>query len=570
MALKNPSTNGYDAHLRSLAERYIARTCSDFPQWGSGLGFSKYESQLGGSDLKTRTARIAFLERLLLETEALPAGELAKDDWLDRRCFLSLLRTELLQSRDLERYRTNPQECCDSAVGAVFELIIRHSDNLKKARPAIEARLAAIPGFLKHGAAAVRNPVPLWTKLAMQSCKGAAEFVMTIGQTLAEHSPDPARTRKIATAAAKAFSNYAKTISAKKQGKAGDFAIGRERFEYLVREKTGLDWSLGEIEAEGHRLIQQLSAELEVEAKKSARRLGGKEKKTAKQILEAARDSWIPEAPLLELYTRSSEEWRQRVVKSGLYPVPPGESLKVTPVPDFMREHFPTAAYSSPGAFEKKQQGIFWVNDLGTTKRNPEEKLREERQHFGLELTSAHEGYPGHHLQFAIQNRHPSPIRRLCGHAIFYEGWTMWCEKLAVEKRWVRGSQAHLARLQQLHDALWRAYRIVIDCGLHSGKLTHEAAAQILVKGVGFTPSRARADVNWYTAAPTVPMSYLLGRLELERVKDTRVKKGGWSLRKFHDWALSHGAIPWTWIERSEPTWMNEVKTYEKSVLAGR
>jgi len=534
--------------LRALGECFIKRTCSDFPQWGSSLGFSKYESQLAGSDLKTRKERMLFLEQLLRETEALPAAKLSGDDWLDRRCFFSMLRTELLNSRDLERYRTNPQECCDSAVGAVFELIIRHSENLKKARPAIEARLAAIPGFLKQGAAAVRTPVPLWTKLAVQSCKGAKDFVENIGEQLVIISPDPAKTRKIATAAAKAFDEYSKAIRAKKHGKPGDFSLGRERFEYLVRERTGLDWSLGEIEAEGHRLIGELSEELEMEARKHGA-------KSAKQILDKARDSWIPGAPLLELYTRSSEQWRERVVKSGLYPIPPGETLKVTPVPDFMREHFPTAAYSSPSAFEGRQRGIFWVNDLGATKRDPEEKLREERQHFGLELTSAHEGYPGHHLQFAIQNRHPSRIRRLCGHAIFYEGWTMWCEKLAVEKGWVKGPHTPYARFQQLHDALWRAYRIVIDCGLQSGKLTHEAAAQILVKGVGFTPARARADVNWYTAQPTVPMSYLLGRLELERVKDARMKGKsgkGWSLRKFHDWALGYGAVPWRWIEQSE------------------
>jgi uncharacterized protein (DUF885 family) len=130
----------------------------------------------------------------------------------------------------------------------------------------------------------------------------------------------------------------------------------------------------------------------------------------------------------------------------------------------------------------------------------------------------------------------------------------MWCEKLAVDQKWI--IEPH-ARLQQLHDSLWRAYRIVIDCGLHSGKLTHEAAAQILVQGVGFTPARARADVNWYTAAPTVPLSYLLGRLELERLKNRLVGRKdsqggeGWSLRKFHDWILSHGAIPWAWIEQA-------------------
>ncbi len=534
--MKSPSTK-----LRALGERYIERTCSDFPQWGSALGFSKYEPLLGGSDAKTRADRNLFLEELRAEAESLPAAALTGDDWLDRRCFLSLLRTELLNGRDLERWRRNPQECCDGAVGAVFELVIRHAEDLRKARPAIESRLAAIPRFLKEGASAISSPVPLWTRLAVQSCKGAREFVETIGETLAALSSDPARTRKLARAAGKAFDLYASTVAKKKQGKPGDFAIGSERFELLVRERTGLDWSLPEIEAEGHRLIAELSSELAKEARRHGRG-------SVSQILARARDSWTPEAPLLDLYTRSSDRWRKRVVKSGLYPIPPGETLKVTPVPDFMRDHFPTAAYSSPGPFEKRQRGIFWVNDLGATKKDPEEALREARQHFGLELTSAHEGYPGHHLQFAIQNRHPSHIRRLCSHAIFYEGWTMWCEKLAVEKGWVRGPHA---RLQQLHDALWRAYRIVIDCGLHSGKLTHEAAAQVLVKGVGFTPDRARADVNWYTAAPTVPMSYLLGRLELERVKSRFIDAEAWSLRKFHDWALSHGAVPWTWIEQS-------------------
>lgn len=527
--------------LRLLGERYIRRTCSDFPQWGSGVGFRRYEPGLAGSDEATRLARNSFLEELLTDVDALPASEMKGADWLDRRCFLSLLRTELFQSRDLERWRTNPQECCDGAVGAVFELVIRHSKNLRKALPAIESRLAAIPDFLAAGSAAVKCPVPLWTRLAVHSCAGAREFVLTLGETLAGVSSHPAKTRNLASDAARAFESYAKAISARRPGKGNGFALGRERFEWLVRERTGLDWSLPEIEAEGRRLIASLRREIAAEARKHGNG-------SADVILARIRDAWVPEAPLLELYRRSSEQWRKRVIMSGLFPFPEGESLEVTPVPDFMREHFPTAAYSASGPFDKSQKGIFWVNDLGAAKKNPAEALREARQHFGLELTSAHEGYPGHHLQFSVQNRLPSRIRRLCSHAIFYEGWTMWCEKLAVEKGWVRGSHA---RLQQLHDALWRAHRIVIDCGLHSGKLTHAAAARMLVQGVGFTPARARADVNWYTSQPTVPMSYLLGRLELERVKERLVDRGGWTLREFHDWILSHGAVPWTWIEQA-------------------
>jgi len=529
------------AKLRSLGELYIQRTCSDFPQWGSSSGFSSFEGRLAGSDVKTRSERNAFLEELLAETEALPGNALKGDDWLDRRCFLSLLRTELLNSRDIERWRTNPQECCDIAVGAIFELVIRYSDDLSKARQVIESRLAAIPPFLKKGAEAIRFPIPLWTKLAERSARSAKIFVDTLGVTLATLSTDPAGKRRsidLARRAASAFDDYAVAISKIKSGKRGGFSLGRERFEFLVRERCGLDWSLEEIEAVGYRLITKLSAELENEARKHGR-------KSAKLILEGARDAWNPAESLMDLYTRSSQQWKNRVIECGLYPFPAGQSLKVMPVPDFMREHFPIAAYSSPGAFERRQRGIFWVNDLGSTKHTPTAALREKRQHFGFELTCAHEGYPGHHLQFSIQNRHPSRIRRLCSHSIFYEGWTMWCEKMAVEQKWVTEPYA---RLQQLHDALWRAWRIVIDVGLHSGNLTHEQAAQMLVKGVGFTTARARTDVNWYTSQPSVPMSYLLGRLELERIKSRLVDKEGWSLRKFHDWVLSHGAVPWNWI----------------------
>jgi uncharacterized protein (DUF885 family) len=124
----------------------------------------------------------------------------------------------------------------------------------------------------------------------------------------------------------------------------------------------------------------------------------------------------------------------------------------------------------------------------------------------------------------------------------------MWSEKTAVELGLVDIPRADLI---QLHDALWRAHRIVIDCGLQDGTLSHSTAAAILERGVQFTAARAEADVNWYTSSPTVPMSYLLGRLEVEKLHLHFVKGEGWSLRKFNDWMLSHGALPYSWIWRA-------------------
>lgn len=81
--------------LRGLGERYIRRTREDFPQWGSAMGFNGFSRRLAGSDAATRLERNRFLEHLLADAENLPAAELKGNDWLDRRCFLSLLRTEL-------------------------------------------------------------------------------------------------------------------------------------------------------------------------------------------------------------------------------------------------------------------------------------------------------------------------------------------------------------------------------------------------------------------------------------------------------------------------------------------
>ena len=527
--------------FRGLVDRYLEETHERFPESASRLGLIEFNSRLGQNDVPAHRSQIRLVERSLAATEQLPEASFTGDDWLDRRTFLAMLRTELLNARDLERWRTNPQTHCDAAVDSIFDLVIRNASDLGAVLPAIESRLARLPDYLIAGAGCVNRPVPLWTKLAQRSCEGAARFLGEIETELLAHSRSPARTRRLLAAAAGAFDTYGANIARKRAGDDRGYSIGRDRFEFLMRERLGFDWTLPEALANGERLVAQMSYRLEREAAHHG-------SKNAKNILEEAAAQWTPRRPLLEEYRHSTFAIKDKLAELGIATLPRGETLKVLPAPPFLRHHFPTAAYNAPPPFSEKQEGIFWVNDLSLDVTDPKKKLSEIRQHFGLELTSAHEAYPGHHLQFAIQNRHPSRLRRLAGHAIFYEGWTMWCEQLAIERELVEGPHA---RLQQLHDALWRAHRIVIDCGLQSGARSYEGACKVLVNGVNFTRARAAGDVNWYTSSPTVPMSYLLGRLEVEKLHHRFVGREGWTLRQFNDWMLSHGAIPWSWIVRA-------------------
>ena len=525
--------------FRAIADDFLAQSHQLFPQAASALGLSEFDGELGSNDAATHQRFTALLGETLRAVEVLPDRAFTGDDWLDRRGFLSDLRTSLHWNGALARWRTNPQVHCDAALDSILLLLIRNADRLEKIRPAIESRLEKIPRLLEQGAACVRTPVPLWTKLARQSCAGAKSFFDDVARQLAPLAPKPDRFRQLCAKATAAFGQYAQAIARRAPGPANGYAIGREAFEFLLREKTGLPYSLPEVRALGESLVVQLEVEIAVEARKFGRQ------KTA-QILAAAAARWRPEAPtLLDEYQRRTDAVRDLFARANMATFPKGERCRVLPVPEFLRHHFPTAAYHQPPPFARDQTGIFWVNDLSATQTDPAKRAAEVAQHFGLDFTCAHEAYPGHHLQFVIQNQHPSRLRRLMHHAIGYEGWTLWCEKMAVDLGVIELPEA---RLIQLHDALWRAHRIVIDCGLHDGTLTYAAACRRLEKGVGFTAARARGDVNWYTSSPTVPLSYLLGRLEVERLHEQLCSREGWTLKRFNDWLLSHGALPQRWL----------------------
>jgi uncharacterized protein (DUF885 family) len=343
------------------------------------------------------------------------------------------------------------------------------------------------------------------------------------------------------TAARKAAKDYHDTVMKRPLAPAGSFAIGPEAMQRRVREQIGLDYTLAEIETLA--LGEAVRAGVLLDA--ACKQFG--KGRSVEEIIAEARAKWNPGADLPAVYRSETKRVADGFRAAKAVTFPRGDELQVRLVPEFMRHLYPTAAYSSPGAFEKRQRGIFWVNDLSLTKTTEAEKLAERQQHFGLSLTAAHEAYPGHHLQFVTANRHPRKWRRLFAHAVFYEGWTLWCEQMMVD---LRIDRTPWLRIQQLHDALWRVHRILVDIRLQTGRYSYEQAAAHLRKHLGFTKARSEAEINWYSASPTVPMSYWLGRLENERLRQRLVMGRGWSLQQFNDWLLSFGTLPQAWIER--------------------
>ena len=531
--------NKTSSQFEGLLSRYYETLLQDVPTFAAAYaGLPSGEGKLGrltpDFHQKREKERLSALRRL----ENISPRDLSNEQQLDRLA----LRSQLLKEcEDYTRGRqTLEPNAPDHLLNILLHELMRGDDEPKRAAKNLRSLVRQAPDFLDEASGTVRNPERVWLNVMEQSVAGGQILLDGVKNFLngagANHSDD-----SIIRAAKKALERYRDRAKKRKLAPAGSFAVGTACLQRRVRDELGLDYTLGQVEALALAEVKRVGQLLQ----NATTRFGRNQ--TADQILAKGRREWKPSKPLLELYRDETERIAKGFKSAHAVTFPKGDKLEVKPVPEFLRMVIPTAAYTQPPAFEKRQRGVFWVNDLSVTKTTPAEKLAEQQQHFGLGLTCAHEAYPGHHLQFVTANRHPRKWRRLFAHAVFYEGWTLWCEQMVVD---LKIERSPWLQVQQLHDALWRCHRILVDLRLQTGRYSYEQAVAHMQKHLGFTRARAQADVNWYTASPAVPMSYWLGRLENARLRQRLIHGRGWSLQKFNDWLLSFGTIPQAWIEK--------------------
>lgn len=68
----------------------------------------------------------------------------------------------------------------------------------------------------------------------------------------------------------------------------------------------------------------------------------------------------------------------------------------------------------------------------------------------------------------------------------------------------------------------------------------------MLVKVAKLEKTNAIAEVKRYTYSPTQPMTYIIGKMEILKLRDDfrKLKGKAFNLKKFHNQLLSYGTIP--------------------------
>jgi uncharacterized protein (DUF885 family) len=179
-----------------------------------------------------------------------------------------------------------------------------------------------------------------------------------------------------------------------------------------------------------------------------------------------------------------------------------------------------------------------------------------------LEGTAFHEGIPGHHLQVAIGQEHTDahPLVRYSFFSGFGEGWALYAERLADEMGLY---SSDLDRLGDLGGGqALRAARLVVDPGLHVLGWSRARAIEYMAAHVPESRDYIESEVDRYIADPGQATAYMVGRLEIERLRQEAEQRlgGGFDIREFHDRVLESGAVPLPMLRSHIQSWLQQRK----------
>lgn len=222
----------------------------------------------------------------------------------------------------------------------------------------------------------------------------------------------------------------------------------------------------------------------------------------------------------------------------------PSAPCVVKAIPEVEAHGAAAAFYQVPA--EGREHGTYWVNTTDPVLPRAE-----------AEATAFHEAAPGHHTQLALQLELDLPAFRRIGNVVsgYAEGWGLYAERLADEMGLYSGD---LGRLGMLAADSMRACRLVVDTGIHHKGWSRQQAIDCMSANSPLPQDSVRAEIDRYIVYPGQACSYMLGRIEIQRLRTDAQQRLGVSfdLRDFHDVVLGQGCVPLTVLDANVKRWV--------------
>lgn len=320
-----------------------------------------------------------------------------------------------------------------------------------------------------------------------------------------------------------------------------DLPNGEAIYKYTVKSYTTTNLTPDEIHQLGLKEVKRIKSEIE-KLKNKIGFKGSIEEFYNYSITDKAFFPFTTDEEILNAYRAILPKIEPNLKK--LFNLVPKTAFEVKAVDKF-KAASASASYSR-GTADGTRPGYFNVPILDPRDYN----------NVGMENLFLHEAIPGHHYQLSLQqeNKDLPKIRQYASYSVFSEGWGLYAESLGEELGLYSDPYQ---KLGDYKGEIFRAMRLVVDTGLHTGKMTREEAIAYMIENGGTEENKATSEVERYLANPGQALTYKIGELKMQDLKAKYQKQLGakFDIKKFHDTILLLGSVPLSALETHMEDW---------------
>lgn len=547
-----------DDQFERLAARYIEEFTELSPVSATSLGDHRYDGELNEISKVAREKRTAFCRSYLNQLAEIDREKLGRQLQIDHELLEHDLQRTLWQLEVLHEWEWNPLVYTGLAGSSIYGLTARDFAPLEKRLANVASRLEQFPRFLKQ----VRQTIvpklvpPIHAETAVKQNRGVLSILRNLVEPDIEKLPaeQQTRVRSAVKTARAAVEKQQVWLEKELVPKArGNFRIGPKLYDDKLKFTMQSDLSRDQIRARGESELRRVRTEMfgiarSVYSKKyPLTKFPEKPSPEFQQtIIRAALELAYAKMPERDTVVATAEESMKIttdfVRKKDLITIP-DDPLEIIIMPEFQRG-VSVAYCDSPGPLDVGQKTFYAVAPLPDdwTDEQCASFLREYNTRSIHNLT-VHEAMPGHFLQLAFSNRYPSRLRALLSSGVFIEGWACYTEQMMSEEGFLDGDP--LMRLITLKWYLRTVTNAILDQAVHVDGIGREEAMRMMVED-GFQEEREAAGKWIRSQLTSVQLStYFVG---IQEHRDMRhAAEAAWkdfSLKKYHDAAISHGSPP--------------------------
>ncbi|HTL88240.1 MAG TPA: DUF885 domain-containing protein [Leptolyngbya sp.] len=315
------------------------------------------------------------------------------------------------------------------------------------------------------------------------------------------------------------------------------FRLSPELYIAELAER-GVEIPIDQLIQQAHAAFQAIQQKMNALAPQVAAQRGF-QAKGYREVIQALKKEQLPTHEVLPQYQKRQQEIEAIIQREKLVTLPQ-HPFTIRLTNDRENRSFPVPQYYAPNTSEKRA-GVFIVPLL-----KPDSPTRAYNDFTYPAVTwtlTAHEGRPGHDLQFTtIQDKGTSEARSKFGYnPANHEGWALYAESIMLPFMPIEG------QLISLQFQLLRAARAFLEPELQLGKISIAEALRVLTEDAGYSKFFAQQEIDRYTVKlPGHAPSYFYGYQRLMQLrKETEQKLGQkFDQRAFHDFILAQGFMP--------------------------